>query len=77
MKVPNIFEREAIQLGYTLPEEPYLMFKQGLLQDIKIVQTNLAPEDAIYVHPSIVGRMLNNSKNMNGYIDIIKKGSNE
>jgi hypothetical protein len=61
-RVPNIFEREAIQCGYLL-DESYMVAHSGALKGIKIRQSALAPEDEIIVHPSIKDKILNNCRN--------------
>ncbi len=64
-KVPNIFEREWIQQGYTKDavkhmQENALTFNFGPFRGIPIYQTVNAPEDSIYVNPAVMAQMLEN-----------------
>lgn len=71
-KQPNIFEREAIQLGYKLPKTKYT-FNGSILDGISFRATVLAPDDEIVVHPSVLTKILNNGVKENGLIDIYIK----
>jgi hypothetical protein len=69
-RVPNIFEREAIQQSCKL-DETYMVINSSVLAGIKIRQSSLAPKDEIIIHPSILIKIINNVKD--GEI-LIKKG---
>lgn len=70
----NIFEREATQVGYKLSKD-YITIEHGLLKGIKLIQTTLAPEDAIYVHPFMLGKILSNIDTINEVVNIHKNSS--
>lgn len=71
-KSPNIFEREAIQLGYNIPKTRFT-FNGSILDGISFRATVLAPDDEIVVHPSVLTKILNNGVKENGLIDIYIK----
>lgn len=61
MRVPDIFEREAIQKGDKI-DNHFFIFGKGAFKDIKIFLSVEAPEDRIYIHPKMLTTLLNNAK---------------
>ncbi len=65
----NVIEKKANELGYSLKDTDYVVIPNSILGNIKIRQTVLAPEDEIYIHPLIMGYILNNDS-LNHLVDV-------